>query len=155
MRVLNISPTTSEKEKSMWLQKEISLKPLNRGFHLITDKIITELPEIADLQIGMLNIFVKHTSASLCVNEDADPAVRNDFEKFFNTIARENEPYYSHTSEGPDDMPAHLKATIIGNSISIPLTQGSLNLGTWQGILFGEHRNNASSRTLILTLQGE
>lgn len=139
----------------MWIQKEIKLKPLSRGFHLITDKIITELPELADVQIGLLHIFVKHTSASLCINEDADPAVRNDFEKYFNTLARENEPYYSHTSEGPDDMPAHLKSSILGNSVTIPISNGQLNLGTWQGILFGEHRNHANSRDVVLTLQGQ
>lgn len=139
----------------MWIQKEIQLNARSRGFHLITDEIINELPELNSIKIGLLNIFMKHTSASLSINEDADPAVRQDFEKFFNRTILENEPYYTHTNEGPDDMPAHLKSSILGNSVNIPITNGKLNMGTWQGILFGEHRNNAVGRKIVLTLQGE
>ncbi len=139
----------------MWVQKEILLSAKSRGFHLIGDTIINELPELAKIKVGLLNIFMKHTSASLSINEDADPAVRNDFEKYFNRAVLENEPYYTHTSEGLDDMPAHIKSSILGNSINVPITNGRLNLGTWQDIYLGEHRNSASGRHLILTLQGE
>ncbi len=139
----------------MWIQKEIQLNARSRGFHLITDLIIDEIPEISNLQVGLLNIFMKHTSASLSINEDADPAVRHDFENFFNHNILENEPYYTHTNEGPDDMPAHLKSSIIGNTLNIPITNGRLNMGTWQGIYLGEHRNHAGGRKIVLTLQGE
>lgn len=139
----------------MWIQKEISLNPRLRGFHLITDEILQNLQEIGDISIGTMEIFIKHTSASLTINEDADPTVRDDFESHFNQIVPENAPYYKHTIEGPDDMPAHLKSSILGSSVTIPITNGTLNLGTWQGIYLCEHRNHGSSRNIVLTLTGK
>ena len=139
----------------MWIQKEISLNPKPRGFHLITNEIIQNLQEIGDFSIGSMEIFIKHTSASLTINEDADPTVRDDFESHFNQIIPENAPYYKHTIEGPDDMPAHLKSSILGSSVTIPITNGTLNLGTWQGIYLCEHRNHGSSRSVVLTLTGK
>ena len=136
----------------MWIQKEISLNPKPRGFHLITDEILQNLQEIGDISIGTMEIFIKHTSASLTINEDADPTVRDDFESHFNQIVPENAPYYKHTIEGPDDMPAHLKSSILGSSVTIPITNGTLNLGTWQGIYLCEHRNHGGSRSVVLTL---
>ena len=138
----------------MWIQKEISLNPRPRGFHLITNEILQKIQEIGDISIGTMEIFIKHTSASLTINEDADPTVRDDFESHFNQIVPENAPYYKHTIEGPDDMPAHLKASLLGSSVSIPITDGKLNLGTWQGIYLCEHRNRGSDRKLIVTIQG-
>lgn len=139
----------------MWIQKEISLNPKPRGFHLITNEIIQNLQEIGDISIGTMEIFIKHTSASLTINEDADPTVRDDFESHFNQIIPENAPYYKHTIEGPDDMPAHLKSSILGSSVTIPITNGTLNLGTWQGIYLCEHRNHGGSRSVVLTLTGK
>lgn len=139
----------------MWIQKEISLNPRPRGFHLITNEILQNLQEIGDISIGTMEIFIKHTSASLTINEDADPTVRDDFESHFNQIVPENAPYYKHTIEGPDDMPAHLKSSILGSSVTIPITNGTLNLGTWQGIYLCEHRNHGSSRSIVLTLTGK
>ncbi len=139
----------------MWVQKQITLKPRSRGFHLITSEILQNLKELSDFQIGMINIFIKHTSASLTINENADPTVRQDFENFFNKSVPENEPYYLHMDEGSDDLPAHFKSSILGNSLNIPVSNGRLNLGTWQGIYLGEHRNHAGSRRLIVTIQGE
>lgn len=139
----------------MWLQKEITLKPRARGFHLITHEIISQLPELQQINVGLLNILIKHTSASITINENADPDVRIDFESFFNHTVRENEPYYVHTIEGPDDMPAHLKSSILGASLNIPISDGRLNLGTWQGIYLCEHRDHGGPRRLVLTLMGE
>lgn len=139
----------------MWLQKEISIKAKNRGFHLITEQIIKQLPELKQVKIGQLQLFIKHSSASLTINENADPTVRSDMEKHFNVIAPENAPYYQHTYEGPDDMPAHIKASLLGNSLLIPITNGALNLGIWQGIYLGEHRDHASSRQIVLTINGQ
>ena len=139
----------------MWIQKEISLNPRPRGFHLITNEILQNIQEIGDISIGTMEIFIKHTSASLTINEDADPTVRDDFESHFNQIVPENAPYYKHTIEGPDDMPAHLKSSILGSSVTIPITNGGLNLGTWQGIYLCEHRNHGSSRSIVLTLTGK
>jgi len=139
----------------MWTQKTITLKPYARGFHLITDTIVANLPELKQFNIGMANIFIQHTSASLTINENADPSVRSDMESFFNRSVPENEPYFTHTYEGPDDITAHLKATTIGNSLNIPIRNGQLALGIWQGIYLGEHRNHAGSRSLIITLNGE
>jgi len=139
----------------MWIQKEISLNPKPRGFHLITNEIIQNIQEIGDISIGTMEIFIKHTSASLTINEDADPTVRDDFESHFNQIVPENAPYYKHTIEGPDDMPAHLKSSILGSSVTIPITNGALNLGTWQGIYLCEHRNHGGSRSVVLTLTGK
>ena len=139
----------------MWIQKEIILQPKNRGYHLITDEVIAKFPEIKKINVGILTIFIKHTSASLTINENADFTVRNDFESHFNHMVPENAPYYQHTFEGSDDMPAHLKASILGSTISIPITNGNLNFGTWQGIYLCEHRNNKSRRNIILTLNGK
>ena len=139
----------------MWYQKEISLQPKKRGYHLITDEILEQLPEIKKVTTGIINIFIKHTSASLTINENYDPTVRTDMENYFNRTVKENEPYYAHTSEGADDMPAHIKSTIIGSSVSIPVSNGKLNLGTWQGLYLCEHRNHSGSRRIVITLLGE
>lgn len=139
----------------MWIQKEIRLRPRARGFHLVTDEIVGQLPELSNIKIGLLNILIKHTSASLTINENADPSVRKDFESFFNRAVPENETYYTHDEEGSDDMPAHLKASLLGASVNIPVTDGRLNLGVWQGIYLCEHRDEGGSRTLVLTLNGE
>ena len=136
-------------------QKEIVLKKRSRGFHLVTQEIQSQFPELLDFQIGILTIFIKHTSASLTINENADPTVREDFESHINKVVPENQPYYKHNSEGPDDMPAHIKASLMGSSVQIPITNGRLNLGTWQGIYLCEHRNNASGRKIILTAFGK
>lgn len=139
----------------MWIQKEISLNPRQRGFHLITDEVLKDLPEVQEIEVGTMQVFIKHTSASLTINENADPTVRDDFESHFNQMVPENVPYYQHTFEGPDDMPAHLKSSILGSSVSIPVTDGKLNLGTWQGIYLCEHRNRGGSRKLVVTIQGK
>lgn len=139
----------------MWVQKEIRLKAHERGFHLITDDVLHHVPEIARVQVGMMHVFIQHTSAGLTINENADATVRGDFERFFNHAVPENEPYYRHTYEGSDDMPAHLKSSLLGTSLSIPITQGRLNLGTWQGIYLCEHRNHGGQRRIVVTLQGE
>lgn len=139
----------------MWLQKSISLKAKPRGFHIITDDIVRALPELASINVGLLHVFIKHSSASLTINENADPTVRQDFESYFNQSVKEDEPYYRHTYEGSDDMPAHLKASLLGSSVSIPIAGGELLLGTWQGVYLGEHRNYAGGRELVLTLQGQ
>jgi secondary thiamine-phosphate synthase enzyme len=138
-----------------WFQKRIRLQALPRGFHLITDLLLSELPEIGRLRVGLLHVFIQHTSASLSLNENADPTVRHDFEEYLKRIAPENQPYFRHTAEGPDDMPAHLKAGLLGHAVSIPITDGTLALGTWQGIWLGEHRVRAGRRWLVATLQGE
>lgn len=139
----------------MWTQKEIQLKARNRGFHLITEEIFQQLPELKSYKIGLLNILIKHTSASLTINENADPTVRKDFENYFSRTVPEDEPYYLHNDEGSDDLPAHLKASLLGASLNIPITNGCLNMGIWQGIYLCEHRNYGGSRSLVLTLQGE
>ena len=139
----------------MWIQKEISLNPRQRGFHLITDEVLKHLSEVQEIEVGTIQVFIKHTSASLTINEDADPTVRDDFESHFNQMVPENAPYYQHTFEGPDDMPAHLKSSILGSSVNIPITDGKLNLGTWQGIYLCEHRNRGGSRKLVVTIQGK
>ena len=137
------------------MQNNISIKSISRGFHIITDQVTDQIPEIKTIKIGILHLFIKHTSASLTINENADKTVRNDFEKHFNEMVPENQSYYQHTYEGPDDMPAHLKASILGSSISIPISNGHLNMGTWQGIYLCEHRNNAFQRKMVATIQGE
>ena|SRR3990170_6091769 len=138
-----------------WYQKEISLKPRGRGFHLITDEVMGQIPEIKNIKTGLMHILIKHTSASITINENFDPDVRSDMEKYFNKTVKENEPWYDHNSEGSDDMPAHIKSTIIGNSLTIPVTNGKLNLGTWQGIYLCEHRNRAGTRRIVVTILGE
>lgn len=139
----------------MWWQKEIQLSAKERGFHLVTDEILRQLPELNSVSVGLVNIFIQHTSASLTINENADYTVREDFESFFNQTVPENEPYYKHDYEGSDDMPAHLKSSLLGASLTIPITKGRLNMGTWQGIYLCEHRNYGGKRKLIITLQGE
>ena len=139
----------------MWLQKHIHLKPRLRGFHLITDEIVEQLPELRKLSVGMANLFIRHTSASLTINENADPTVRLDFESYFNKAVPENAPYFRHTYEGADDMPAHLKTSLLGCSLMIPIEAGRLSMGTWQGIYLCEHRDHGGSRDLLITIQGE
>lgn len=135
-------------------QKQIKLKSYSRGFHLITDTVLDVLPEISQINIGQLQVFIKHTSASLTINENADFTVRTDFESHFNKMVPENAPYYKHTYEGSDDMPAHIKASLLGASVQIPITNGKLNLGIWQGIYLCEHRNHGGSRTIVITAFG-
>jgi secondary thiamine-phosphate synthase enzyme len=137
------------------IQKEISLRSKPRGFHLVTSEIVSQIPELKTIRRGILLVFIKHTSASLTLNENADPSVRADFESYFSRLAPENAPYYEHDLEGADDMPAHLKASILGNSVTVPVTEGRLNLGTWQGIYLCEHRDRGGPRDLVLTLTGE
>jgi secondary thiamine-phosphate synthase enzyme len=137
-----------------WLQREIRLDPFPRGFHLITRDIEEALPELRGLETGLLHIFIMHTSASLTLNENADPTVRADFERHMNTMVPEDAPYYTHTLEGPDDMPAHIKASLMGSFLSLPVRNGRLCLGTWQGVYLCEHRDRVSARRLVLTLQG-
>lgn len=137
----------------IWLQKQISLAPRARGFHLITREILTALPELKQMETGLLHVFILHTSASLTINENADPDVRVDLEASLHAIAPESFPYV-HTCEGPDDMPAHVKASLLGASLSVPVHRGELLLGTWQGIYLGEHRERGGSRRIVLTLQG-
>lgn len=137
-----------------FFQKEIQLKEHRRGFHLITSVIERELPELSKIKVGQLQVFIKHTSASLTVNENADPSVRTDFESHINVMVPENAPYYIHTYEGPDDMPAHIKASLMGCSVTLPVTNGKLNMGIWQGIYLCEHRDYGGSRKLVLTLFG-
>jgi secondary thiamine-phosphate synthase enzyme len=139
----------------MWFQKEIRLKARARGFHLVTDEILGQIPELRQISIGMMNVFIKHTSASITINENADPTVREDFESYFSHAVPENEPYYKHVFEGSDDGPSHLKSSILGCSLIIPITLGKLNLGIWQGIYLCEHRNYGGSRLIIVTLNGE
>ena len=138
-----------------WLQKTIMIEGQNRGFHLITNQILDQTPEISEFKIGMLHLFLKHTSASLTINENADPTVREDMETHFNQSVPENVSYYKHTMVGPDDMPAHIKSSTIGNNLTIPISEGKLVLGTWQGIYLCEHRNHAYSRKIIATINGK
>jgi secondary thiamine-phosphate synthase enzyme len=137
-----------------WHQRELTLERRRRGFHLITDEIVAVLPELQTIRIGLLHIFIMHTSASLTINENADSDVLRDMESSLNAIAPEDFPY-RHTVEGPDDMPAHVKASLMGSSVTVPVRNGRLVLGTWQGIYLCEHRDSASRRHLTLTLQGE
>ena len=139
----------------MWVQHEIKLPARCRGFHLITREILDALMEINTIQTGILHLFIKHTSASLTINENADPSVRTDLESHFNKFVPEGAPYYQHTDEGEDDMPAHIKSCILGTSLTIPITEGILNMGIWQGIYLCEHRNHASGRQLVATIQGQ
>ena len=135
-------------------QKEIVIKPYPRGYHLITSQILEQVPEIKEINIGWMQLFIKHTSASLTINENADPTVRNDFERHMNEVVPEDAPYYVHTYEGPDDMPAHIKASLMGASVQVPITNGRLNMGIWQGIYLCEHRNHGGSRRLVVTILG-
>ena len=136
-------------------QQALSLRERRRGFHIITDEVENALPEIREIKTGICQVFIQHTSASLTINENADPTVRVDFEMFFNKTVNENDPDYKHDYEGSDDMPAHLKSAILGSSVSIPITNGRLALGTWQGIYLCEHRNYGGSRKLVITAWGQ
>ena len=138
----------------MWCQRSLKLNPYRRGFHLVTDQVRQAMPEIQSLEMGMLSVFIQHTSASLTINENADPDVRHDFELAINHVVPEKLPYI-HTIEGPDDMPAHVKASLLSQNVMIPVGNGRLILGTWQGIYLCEHRNQAESRRLVLTLWGQ
>ena len=136
-----------------WIQHQLRLAPRRRGFHLITSQVCSAIPDLSEMKIGLLHVFIQHTSASLSINENADPDVPRDLESSFNAIAPEDFPY-RHTCEGPDDMPAHVKSSLLGSSLTIPISEGRLKLGTWQGIYLCEHRNHGGPRTLILTIQG-
>lgn len=136
-------------------QREVRLPAFPRGFHLVTNVIEAEMPEMREIAAGLAHIFIKHTSASLTLNENADPTVRTDFESHFNQLAPENAPYYRHTFEGADDMPAHIKSSLLGSSVVVPISSGRLNLGTWQGIYLCEHRDRGGSRKLVVTLFGD
>ena len=137
------------------MNRNTHLPAKHRGFHLITDEVIKALPELKQIDCGLLHLFIQHTSASLTINENADPTVRQDLESHFNVFVPEKAPYYRHDYEGDDDMPAHIKSSLLGSSISIPITKGALNLGIWQGIYLCEHRNRGGSRYLMATLQGQ
>ena len=137
-----------------WLQKELTLSPRPRGFHLVTAEILGQLPELANFKVGLAHVFIQHTSASLALNENADPTVRADMEAHFNVLAPENAPYYRHTYEGPDDMPAHLKAVMLGSGLTLPVRDGRFHLGAWQGIYLCEHRDHGGPRRLVVTWLG-
>ncbi len=139
----------------MWIHKRIQLSAKTRGFHLVTRAIVNELPEIKQIGTGLMHVFIQHTSASLAINENADPDVREDMESYFSKTVPENEPYYRHTMEGSDDMPAHIKAVLLGSELTVPVSEGKLAMGLWQGIYLCEHRENAGPRTIIATLHGE
>lgn len=138
-----------------WIQKEITLASRPRGFHLITREVLDQLAELQEIQVGMAHFFILHTSASLTLNENASPDVREDMESYFNEAVPEGAPYYTHTIEGSDDMPAHIKASILGPSLSVPIRRGRLKLGTWQGLYLCEHRDHGGRRKLVVTLWGE
>jgi secondary thiamine-phosphate synthase enzyme len=135
-------------------QKQITLSPKSRGFHLVTDEILDKIPELSKIDAGIAHIFIQHTSAGLTINENADPSVRRDFETHFNRMVPEDTSLFEHTLEGPDDMTSHIKSSILGHSISVPVTNGRFNLGTWQGIYLCEHRNHGGSRRIVVTLMG-
>lgn len=139
----------------MWQQCLLTLKPRSRGFHLVTDELLAKLPMLADYRIGMAHLLLQHTSASLTLNENCDPSVRSDMEAHLHRLAPEDAPYYRHTYEGPDDMPAHIKSSLLGVSLQLPIRDGQLALGTWQGIWLGEHRVDGGARKVLVTLQGE
>jgi secondary thiamine-phosphate synthase enzyme len=139
----------------MWLQRELTLQPRARGFHLITGEVLGGLPELAELSVGLLHVLIRHTSASLTLNENASPEVRVDLEGWFNEAVPERSPLWTHTLEGGDDMPAHVKASLLGPTLTLPVSNGSLALGTWQGIYLCEHRNHGGRRSLVATVWGE
>jgi secondary thiamine-phosphate synthase enzyme len=139
----------------MWLQREITLRPRPRGFHLVTGEIVEAVPEIGELRAGLAHVFIRHTSASLTLNENASPDVRRDFAAWFDRAVPDGADYFAHTLEGPDDMPAHIKASLTGSSLTIPVSGGSLALGTWQGIYLCEHRDNGGTRRVVFTASGE
>ncbi len=139
----------------MWLQREITLRARPRGFHLVTGEVVEALPELSRLKVGLAHVFIRHTSASLTLNENASPDVRRDFERFFDAAVPEDAPYWTHTLEGPDDMPAHVKSSLTGTALTLPVTDGELALGTWQGIYLCEHRDHGGARSLVVTVWGE
>jgi secondary thiamine-phosphate synthase enzyme len=139
----------------MWAQHEIVLRPRPRGFHLVTREIVEQLPQLREIDVGLAHVFIRHTSASLTINENASPEVRRDFESWFNEAVPERAPYWTHTLEGDDDMPAHVKAALLGPALTIPIANGRLGLGTWQGIYLCEHRDSGGPRSLLVTLVGE
>lgn len=138
-----------------WFQKQITLRAKRRGFHLITQEVVSQVPELRQFTIGWMHVFIQHTSASLTLNENASPEVRADMEDYFNRHIPEEAPYFRHTYEGPDDMPAHIKASLLGSSLILPIQNGHLALGTWQGLYLGEHRDYGGPRRLVITIQGE
>ena len=140
---------------SRWIQREITLEPRPRGFHLVTGEVLRALPELGELAVGLLHLLIQHTSASLALNENASPDVRRDFETWFSQAVPERAPYWSHTLEGPDDMPAHIKAALLGPTLTLPVSDGRLALGTWQGIYLCEHRDRGGARTLVATAWGD
>jgi secondary thiamine-phosphate synthase enzyme len=139
----------------MWFQREITLRPRPRGFHLVTREVESAVPELRELRVGLAHLFIQHTSASLTLNENASPDVRDDFEAWFDDAVPEDAPYWTHTIEGPDDMPAHIKASLLGPSLSLPVAGGRFALGTWQGVYLCEHRERGGPRSLVVTLHGE
>lgn len=139
----------------MWYQYDIRLRPQRRGFRLITDDIVSELRDLSKISVGMANLVLQHTSASLTLNENCDPDVQSDLIAWSDRMAPENAPYFRHTCEGPDDMPAHIKSSVFGTTLTLPIAEGRLALGTWQGIWLGEHRNHGGSRRIVATLMGE
>jgi secondary thiamine-phosphate synthase enzyme len=139
----------------MWAQREITLRPRPRGFHLVTGEVEAELPELGQLRVGIAHLFIRHTSASLTINENASPDVRRDFASWFDDAVPEDAPFWTHTLEGPDDMPAHVKASLLGPALSLPVREGRFALGTWQGIYLCEHRDHGGARSLLATLWGE
>jgi len=138
----------------IWIQKEIRLKPRSRGFHLITDEVMNQIPGAGKVAMGMAHFFIQHTSASLTLNENADPDVRADFSSYVDRLVPDGAPYFRHTTEGPDDMASHLKSSLLGSGVTVPVTDGRLNLGTWQGLYLGEHRDQGGARRLVVTLWG-
>ena len=138
----------------MWIQREISLEPRPRGFHLVTREVLGELPELRSVEVGLLHLLIRHTSASLALNENASPDVRRDFESWFDQAVPERAAYWTHTFEGPDDMPSHVKAALLGPSLTLPISGGGLALGTWQGIYLCEHRDRGGARSLVATVWG-
>ena len=139
----------------MWLQREITLRARERGFHLVTGEVESAVPELRELRVGLAHLFIRHTSASLTLNENASPDVRDDFEAWFDAAVPEDAPYWTHTIEGPDDMPAHIKASVLGPALSLPVRDGRLALGTWQGVYLCEHRERGGPRSVMVTLVGE
>ncbi len=138
-----------------WIQRTVTLEPKPRGFHLVTDEVMRQIPEVDDVRVGIMHVFIQHTSASLTINESASPDVRGDMERHFNEMVPENQPYYEHTLEGSDDMPAHIKASLLDTSLSIPIEEGRPAFGTWQGIYLNEHRDRGGRRSLVVTIYGE
>jgi secondary thiamine-phosphate synthase enzyme len=139
----------------VWIQREITLRPRPRGFHLVTDELVHGVPELREVRVGLAHLFIRHTSASLTLNENASPDVRDDFESWFHAAVPEDAPYWTHTIEGPDDMPAHIKASLLGPSLTVPVAHGRLALGTWQGVYLCEHREHGGARSVVVTVLGE